>query len=221
MSLIRHTLHTPAASASSSPQALRRLGLRARYLNLLIGAAIGSALLSGCDSPSKTSPEPPLCAPAPDGEPISPELLAFLSRARSAHHLADQLEEDAPAQAITALEKIIKGPAPSSPSPAAEVKEVLADTYARLANLNSKLGNYTAALSQVELGLGHAQDVSYFRGHLFEVRGVIEERQSKLLASEGQTQAAEDAKNRALSAFEAAMDIQEAVINKNLPEPTQ
>ncbi len=163
---------------------------------------------------------PAVCASAPDGQPISPALLAFLSRARSAHHSADQLEADSPKVAIEKLQALVDGPIPGGSEPLAEAREVLADTYARLADLKSQTGGFRDALKDVESGLDQAKEISYFRGHLFEVRGLVEERHAKQLEGEGDEAAAKAAKQRALEAFETSMDIQEKVIERNLPEPS-
>ncbi|MEZ4374597.1 MAG: hypothetical protein R3B07_27515 [Polyangiaceae bacterium] len=163
---------------------------------------------------------PPVCASAPDGQPVSPALLAFLSRARSAHHSADQLEEESPKVAIEKLQALVDGPVPGGNAPLAEASEVLADTYARLADLKSQDGSFENALKDIESGLGHAKQISYFRGHLFEVRGLVEERRAKQLEGNGDEAGAKAAKQRALEAFEQSMDIQEKVIEQNLPEQT-
>lgn len=157
-----------------------------------------------------------MCASAPDGQPVSPALLAFLSRARSAHHSADTLEEQSPKLAVEKLQSLVDGPIPGGNAPLAEASEVLADTYARLADLKSQQGQFEDALKDVETGLGHAKEISYFRGHLFEVRGLAYERRAKQLEADGAD--ASVAKQNALQAFETSMDIQEKVIEQNLPE---
>ena len=53
---------------------------------------------------------------------------------------------------------------------------MLADTRARVANLQSELGNFGAAMEHVDVGLKLVPGDSYFRGHLYEVRGLVEER---------------------------------------------
>jgi hypothetical protein len=94
------------------------------------------------------------------------------------------------------------------------VKEVLADTHARLADLLSRQGQFDAAEHQVRQGLKHSREASYFRGHLFEVLGLVEERRSAALAARGERSQADGARQRAIDAFEQAVDIQDAVIRK-------
>jgi tetratricopeptide (TPR) repeat protein len=176
--------------------------------------ALALAIASGCAERS---------APAGCGEtdaaPVDPTLLAFLSRARSAHHLADQHEEDNQLDpAIAALDQVITGPIPGGSTPPAEAREVLADTRARLADLESRRGRFDDASKHVERGLEQAREVTYFRGHLFEVRGLIEERRAKALREKGDTAGADAAKKRALDAFEQSMDIQAEVIGGALGE---
>jgi tetratricopeptide (TPR) repeat protein len=188
--------------------------LRAGFFALLLAmVALCAAVAAGCAQKSAD-----LCGDA-DAAPVDPTLLAFLSRARSAHHLADQHEQDGALEpAIGALTKLLDGPLPGGATPAPEVREVLADTRARLADFTSKLGRYDDAAAHVERGLEQAREVTYFRGHLFEVRGLVEERRAKSLRDAGDTAAAEAAKKRALDAFEQSMDIQAQVIKNALGE---
>jgi len=175
---------------------------------LLLGLA-----LAGCH---KGAPDP--CGSAEGGEPVGPALLAFLSRSRSAHHRADAREERQElAAAEVELQAIIQGPKPACPD-AAEVREVLADTHARLAGLRSQHGDFATALADIERGLALVPETSYFRGHLFEVRGLVEERQSKALGGRGDSTGAGAAQARALDAFQEAMRIQSEVIQKASPE---
>ncbi len=180
---------------------------------LVLLLALGANLtVSGC---SQTD-APAVCVSEDGGEPISPALLAFLSRARSGHHIADQLETAEPQRAIQTLEAIVQGSKPSGDF--VEAREVLADTRARLADLKSQAGRFDEALKDIEAGLTEAREVSYFQGHLFEVRGLVEERRAVKLKADGDTDGAAQAKARALTAFEASMNIQEQVIERALPE---
>jgi len=157
------------------------------------------------------------CVDADGGAPVGPALLAFLSRSRSAHHRADAREEQKDlAAAETELGAIVQGPKPPCPD-AAEVREVLADTHARLADLESRHADFAGALADLERGLSLVPEASYFRGHLFEVRGLVEERQSKALAARGDAAGAAQAQERALAAFQEAMRIQSEVIQKASP----
>jgi tetratricopeptide (TPR) repeat protein len=120
--------------------------------------------------------------PAPSAEEIDPALLAFLSRARAAHHRADLLEDEQQlAGAVGELEKVTGGPLPALALERPEVREVLADTYARLADLQSQNGAFERATESVKRGLELAQEPTYFRGHLYEVEGHVEERRARQL----------------------------------------
>jgi hypothetical protein len=155
----------------------------------------------------------------PNERVVDPVLLAFLSQARSAHHVADQREATGDiAAALRALEGLTAGPKPAGEVP--EVAEVLADTRARIADLLSRLGHFDQADKEIEAGLSSARATSYFRGHLFEVRGLLEERREKALRSTGRTQEADQARERSLSAYEEAMKIQAAVIQEAGPVPS-
>lgn len=159
------------------------------------------------------------CPETDAGAPVDPALFAFLSRARAAHHAADALEAKGDtAGAVRALEAVAEGRLPPR-ADAPEVREVLADTLARLADLASRSGAFDRAEQHLARGLGLARETTYFRGHLFEVRGLVEERRSKALQASGDTQGESAARDRALAAFEEAMRIQEAVIEQATRPP--
>lgn len=140
-------------------------------------------------------------------------LLAFLSKARAAHHKADVAEASGdPAAAIATLDSLANGARPGGAKPLPEVGEVLADTHARLADLRSMRGEFDTAIRDVDAGLAFATETTYFRGHLFEVRGLVEERRSKALADKGETVAASAARKAAIDAFDEAVRIQDEVI---------
>jgi hypothetical protein len=150
---------------------------------------------------------------------VDPVLLAFLSQARSAHHLADQREAAGDtASALRSLQGLIDSPRPPGSPP--EVDEVLADTQARVAELLSAAGRFDPAEAAIRDGLEHAKAPTYFRGHLFEVRGLLEERREKALRAAGRGQEADQARDRSLGAYEEAMKIQAAVIGGALPSPS-
>jgi tetratricopeptide (TPR) repeat protein len=177
-------------------------------------ALLGALALAACQ---KAAPNP--CADAEGGAPVGPALLAFLSRSRAAHHRADAFEERNDWRAAEAeLAAVIGGPKPACPD-ADEVREVLADTHARLGDLESRHADFSAALASVERGLALVPEQSYFRGHLFEIRGLVEERQAKALGGRGDAAGAASAQERALAAFQEAMRIQSEVIEKAAPRP--
>ncbi len=145
---------------------------------------------------------------------VDPTLLAFLSKARAAHHRADLLQDDGDLDlAIAALEPVV---APPRPGGAPEADEVVADTYARLADLKSDLGDFDPALRDVEAGLALAARPTHFRGHLLEIEGVVLERRYRALDAMGETEEAARVKARALDAFKGAIDVQEQVIDEAL-----
>ncbi len=152
------------------------------------------------------------CAGAPV---VDGRLLAFLSRARTAHHEADLRQEDGDLDlAVAALEHVVKGPRPDAP----EAIEVVADTYARLADLRSDLGDFEPALRDVEAGLALAARPTHFRGHLLEIQGVVLERRYRSLDARGETEAAARSKAEALEAFKSAIELQDQVIDDILSD---
>jgi len=170
--------------------------------------------LAGC---SKS--EPPALSNCPTldaGLPVDPILLAFLSRARSAHHLADDRESAGDLSASAEpLERLVTGPVPrAGVDLAPEVHEVLADTFARLADLHSRLGAFERALQDVQEGLVHAREPNYFRGHLLETEGLVEERHAKALEKNGDRAGAAAIRARAIELLERAMEVQSGVIER-------
>jgi hypothetical protein len=159
------------------------------------------------------------CSALDAGTPVDPLLLAFLSRARAAHHIADEQENAGDlAAAITPLAELTSGPLPHGPNAqlAPEVREVLADTHARLADLRSRLGAFELALADVQAGLEHANEPNYFRGHLLETEGLVEERHAKALETKDPSAAAA-ARTHAIGLLEQAMAVQAQVIDTAAP----
>lgn len=175
---------------------------------------VASAVVCHC-APNEPEPAPQEPCPELDaGTPVDPTLAAFLGKARAAHHSADILEDQQKLEeAIQVLSKLTKSQdLPDRP----EAREVAADTRARLADLESRLGRFEAAAAQVRAGMALVTETTYFRGHLFEVQGLVAERHAKQLREQGQTDQAKRLEERALEAFERSMDIQQQVIDKNL-----
>ena len=192
---------------------MRRAGL------LLLLALAGCGQLHGCsqDNVGDSSVPAGLCPCEPGSAPVvDPKLMAFLSKARAAHHEADLAEQAGDTKrAIAVLQQLVGGPRPPGPA-APEVIEVIADTFARLADLESAAGDFDAARKDVDRGLELATTPTHFRGHLFEIEGVIEERRAKALAAKGDAPGAEQAKQAAIKAFQQAIEIQDEVIAKAL-----
>jgi tetratricopeptide (TPR) repeat protein len=200
-------------------RATRATAQRARAVAALLMVLTS---LGACSKGESPAPAASACPELPGAPVVDPALLAFLSRARAAHHMADRHEEAAElSAAVAALDKLLAGPTPGGDAPLPEVREVLADTHARLADLESQLGRYEAAERHVTLGLKGATEPSYFQGHLFEVRGLLEERRAKFLRERGRPEDADRASRAAIAAFEQAMQIQARVIERSLGRDAQ
>lgn len=153
-----------------------------------------------------------------DGAPaVDTELMAFLSEARALHHQAN-LREDAGdlAGAIASMERLVAAQRPHPERPAPEVDEVLADAYARLAELRLRKGDLTSAADAVARGLERAPDPTYFRGRLVEVQGLVEEARAAELADAGRPEEAARARERAIQLLEEVVRIQDQVIKRSL-----
>jgi hypothetical protein len=147
------------------------------------------------------------------GTPVDVDVMAFLSEARALHHEANVREAaDDAAGAVAALERLTRARRPHDGARVPEVEEVLADTYARLAELRLRAGDLDAASRDVAEGLAHAPDATYFRGHLFEVHGIVEEARAAALADAGKKDEAKGARERAIGLLHEAVQIQDRVI---------
>jgi hypothetical protein len=149
----------------------------------------------------------------PNAPPIDARLMAFLSAARAAHHEADIKERAGDVDgAVALMQRLVAMPAPA----ASEADEVLADAYARLAELHLGEADLRGADRDVQSGLDHAAGSTYFRGHLLELEGIVEERRASALADAGSPREAAEARARAVSLLEEAVRVQEQVIVRAL-----
>jgi hypothetical protein len=198
---------------------------RALHAAVLALAVIAGGA-AGCSDQTVRTDAPPTAQPsgklaaktaAGDRRAVDAGLMAFLSKARAAHHSADLAESKGDVElAIRHVETIPYGPIPPL---GPEVIEVLADAHSRLAELKSQLARFDDAAREVDRGLVIATETTHFRGHLFESRGVVEERRMTAHEKAGNTRAADTARKAALEAFETAMTIQDEVIRNALPDP--
>lgn len=192
---------------------MKRLDPRARWTLAAVASASVIAALSLVQCARTASAEATAdctCAGAPV---VDATLLAFLSKARAAHHRADLTQEDGDLDlAIAALRPVVSEPHPAAP----EAVEVVADTFARLADLESDLGEIDPAMRDVDAGLALATAPTHFRGHLLEIKGVVLERKYRVLDATGETSEAAKAKGEALDAFKSAIEVQDQVINDAL-----
>ena len=148
---------------------------------------------------------------------IDTEVMAFLSEARALHHQANLKEEagDVPG-AVGAMERLVAARRPHPEAKLPEVEEVLADAYARLAELELKRGGLDAAAKAIDSGLTHAPEPTYFRGHLVEVQGLVMEANAAELADAVKKEEAAKAREKAINLLEEVVKIQDKVIEKSL-----
>jgi len=194
----------------SRPARLRGGGHIVLLALLLFGFACAG------EQPRPTGDDPGNCVCAQEAV-VDPALLAFLSKARALHGQADIAErEGKPSQAIAFLQRLVDAPRPRDPSP--EVREVLADTLARIAELRSASGDFDGATKDIKRGLKLARERTHYRGRLVEVLGVVEKRRYEQLLADGQEHEAKQAKERSIKAFQNAIAIQDAVIREALAD---
>jgi tetratricopeptide (TPR) repeat protein len=188
--------------------------MSSRHVLWLSLALVGAGLVGCVEGVEPASDRACDCA---EEQVVDPALLAFLSKAKVAHHQADMAEEDEdPQQAIDALQKLVDGPVPGGSNPPPEAREVLGDTLARLAELKSGLADFDRAKKDVERGLALAREITHYRGRLLEVLGVVEQRLHKQLLEDGNQELAAAAKARAIKAFGDAVEVQDEVIKRAL-----
>jgi tetratricopeptide (TPR) repeat protein len=172
-------------------------------------------VFGGCARESREAPERARPCEEADAKLVDQVLLAWLSKARTLHHLADLAEDEGSVEkAIAPLEQLVGGTMPRGQPP--EASEVMADTYARLADLRARRGDYERADQDIASGLKYAPTPTYFRGHLLEVRGLIYEKQSSDLEKAGRVSEAKHARETAASASLEAVRIQDEVIKSTL-----
>lgn len=153
----------------------------------------------------------------PTATPIDTDVMAFLSAARALHHDADLREDQRDLKgAIAAMDHLVRLPQPHPGVRVVEIEEVLADAYARMAELRLRDGDVATALRDVDTGIEHAQDPTYFRGHLLEVEGIVEKARAAAFADAGNAAEADRARERAIGLLDEAVRVQEQVITKTL-----
>jgi len=182
------------------------------------------AAIAGCARTADHEPSTKACAcEDSNAKAIDQALLAWLSKARTFHHLADLAEGDEQAgdagaasidKAIAPLDQLVTGTVPPGNPP--EVREVLSDTYARLAELRARRGDFERADKDVTAGLGYAPDKTYFRGHLLEVRGLIYDKLGQQLEKAGKSAEAKAIRLKAMQASFEAVRVQDEVIKSTL-----
>jgi hypothetical protein len=154
---------------------------------------------------------------APDaGVAIDTAVMAYLSMARAMHHEANLKEDSDVSGAIAALGRLTAAKRPHPGERVPEIEEVLADTFARIAELQVREGELAKASDSVREGLTHALSPSYFRGHLLEVEGIVEEARAQELGDAGRVSEAATAKARALDLLYQAVLVQEHVVTETL-----
>ncbi|CAN5924439.1 hypothetical protein BH11MYX4_BH11MYX4_61330 [soil metagenome] len=175
---------------------------------LVLALGVGFAATPGCTRDGGTDES----APA-----VDTEIMAFLSEARALHHQANLAEESGDlAVAVNAMDRLVTARRPHPERKTPEIEEVLADAYARLAELRLKKGELDPAAAAVKSGLEHVAEATYFRGHLVEVQGLVEESRAAQLADAGRAAEAQQARERAIQLLEEVVKIQDQVIQRAL-----
>jgi hypothetical protein len=178
-------------------------------LMVVSAAVVATVIALACEQVKST-------AQTPD-DAVDTELVAYLSRARALHHEANIKEERGDhAGAIASMDRLTAQPFSHAGTP--EVEEVLADAFARRAEIELTAGKLEDARTSIGRGLVHATDTTYFRGHLVEVSGLVDEALAKKLADAGQADEAKKTQDRALQELEEAITIQDKVLRTLLSD---
>ncbi len=187
-------------------------------------ASFAAAAAAGCakkadshDAPAVATAQGGALAAGDAGPVVDLQVMAFLSEARALHHQANIREDegDLPS-AVSAMTQLVHAARPHTGQTVPEVDEVLADAWARLAELHLKRRDLDLAGKAVQEGLAHAPEPTYFRGHLLEVEGIVEEARAGDLADAGKKDEARRAEARAIALLQEAVKVQEQVIGRAL-----
>jgi tetratricopeptide (TPR) repeat protein len=182
-----------------------------KLLFVLSAAAVAAGIALACAQKSGPTQESP-----PD-DAVDTELVAYLSRARALHHEANIKEEMGDHDgAIASMDRLTS--LKFSRAGAPEVEEVLADAFARRAEIELSSGKLEDAKTSLAKGLDHAHEPTYFRGHLVEVSGLVDEALAKKLADAGRADEAKKTQERALTELEEAISIQDKVLKTLLAD---
>jgi tetratricopeptide (TPR) repeat protein len=178
-----------------------------RMLGALSIALLATTTVVGCRGRESSDQD--------SAQVVDVELMAYLSEARALHHQANLKEESNDlAGAAAAMSRLVSARRPGKATP--EMNEVLADAYARLAELQLRQGALEPAAEAIKSGLAHAPEPTYFRGHLIEVEGLIEEARAASFADAGKPEDAVRARERAIKLLEEVVRIQDQVIQRSL-----
>ncbi len=171
------------------------------------------ALALGCEGKERAT------ATSPDaGIPVDTEVMAFLSEARALHHEANIKEDSGDLEGATqTMQRLVVAQRPHPLERIPEIDEVLADAAARLAELRMRGHDLDGALRAIDDGLRHAPGPTYFRGHLLEVEGIVEEARAAVFASASKSDESAKARAHALTLLQEAVRVQEQVILQALP----
>ncbi len=158
--------------------------------------------------------------PGPELTPVVDiEVMAFLSEARALHHETNIKEDHGDLSgAISVMNRLVLAKRPHLGKQLPEIDEVLADAWARVAELQLKKRDLEEAGKAVQQGLAYAPEPTYFRGHLLEVHGIVEEARAADFADAGKKDEAEKARARAIGLLHEAVQVQEQVIGKALSD---
>lgn len=139
---------------------------------------------------------------------ITETLMLTLGQARNLHHKADILESQGKLEeAAQSVRQVLSLPFPSK---APESEDVRLDSQARLAKLLLAQGQHSDALALVDQGIAQSTRASFFQANLHTVRGEVLEAQASL---EGVSpSASRQAKVEAIKAFDASIQINEALL---------
>lgn len=189
--------------------ARRVLGTRLPLLLVALVALVAIALGTGIGCERRETDD--------GAAPVDTALMAFLSEARAYHHKANLAEESGDlAGAASAMDRLVHARRPETKAPVPEVEEVLADAYARLAEIELRRSDLDRSAAAVKEGLAHAPAQTYFYGHLVEIQGLLEEARANVLADAGKTEEAARTRAHAMELLEDVIRIQDQVIQNAL-----
>lgn len=164
------------------------------------------------DEADDTEPERRTTELPEPGPALTEDLMLGLALAKNYHHKADvYLQEARVEQAIATVELIlgIRFPAGSP-----EGEDVQLDARARLAKLLVTQGKLDEAMKTVDDGIAGARRQSFFLANLHTVRGEVFEARAAAADDDDDKAAARTARRDAIEAYDRAIAIGKALLDK-------
>ena len=171
---------------------------------------LAMALVAGCSRADRGALR---VTPADAGAPVDVETMAFLSEARALHHEADLKEDSGDTRGARGeVQRIVEARRPHPGGAIPEVEEVLADAWARIAELDVRAGIRERPPARRKRGSPTQPGRRTSGGTCWRCKGIAEQARSAALADAGDAVGASKARTEAMRLLEEAVAVQDSVI---------